>query len=149
MAKKDISRKRRRIESELRIPDESRHFRADAISRAQRTALSRISSTLTPQQLRPFERTCFGSFLRLPETKFCGILVHAFLLRQLHPPFARDEFWFRVSGVDVSHYYDTHGTSNAAHSFFHTPTVYSVVVASDETVASLFSDDNPHACTIM
>ncbi|XP_044497578.1 uncharacterized protein LOC123219641 [Mangifera indica] len=49
MAKKDISRKRRRVDSELRIPDESRHFRADAISRAQRTALSRISSTLTPR----------------------------------------------------------------------------------------------------
>ncbi|XP_044460529.1 uncharacterized protein LOC123192149 [Mangifera indica] len=97
----DISCKRRRVDSELRIPDESRHFWADAISRAQRTALSRISSTLTPRQQRLFERTYFGSFLHLPETKFCGILVHAFLLRQLHPPFARDEFWFRISGVDV------------------------------------------------
>ena len=97
----DISRKRKRIDSELRIPNESRHFRADAISHAQRTALSRISSTLTPQQLRLFERTCFGYLLRLPETKFSGMLVHAFLLRQLHRPSARDEFWFRVSGVDV------------------------------------------------
>nr|XP_043618143.1 heavy metal-associated isoprenylated plant protein 31-like isoform X2 [Erigeron canadensis] len=35
------------------------------------------------------------------------------------------------------------------HAFFHTPSVYSVAVASDEVVASLFSDDNPHACTIM
>lgn len=52
----------------------------------------------------------------------------------------------------VNHYYyDT--TKNVAapgiHSFFHTPAVYSVAVASDEAVASLFSDENPHACSIM
>ncbi|XWS48443.1 hypothetical protein CRYUN_Cryun13aG0077200 [Craigia yunnanensis] len=35
------------------------------------------------------------------------------------------------------------------HTFFHTPAVYSVAVASDEAVASLFSDDNPPACSIM
>ncbi|KAF5790591.1 putative heavy metal-associated domain, HMA, heavy metal-associated domain superfamily [Helianthus annuus] len=35
------------------------------------------------------------------------------------------------------------------HAFFHTPSVYSVAIASDEAAASLFSDDNPHACTIM
>ncbi|KAD2805490.1 hypothetical protein E3N88_38867 [Mikania micrantha] len=35
------------------------------------------------------------------------------------------------------------------HTFFHTPSVYSVAIASDEAVASLFSDDNPHACAIM
>ena len=56
---------------------------------------------MTSDQLRLFERTCFGYLLRLPETKFSGMLVHAFLLRQLHRPSARDEFWFRVSGVDV------------------------------------------------
>ncbi|XP_027103796.1 heavy metal-associated isoprenylated plant protein 31 [Coffea arabica] len=51
----------------------------------------------------------------------------------------------------VNHYYDT--TKNVAapsvYSFFHTPAVYSVAVASDEAVASLFSDENPHACAIM
>ncbi|XP_044510766.1 uncharacterized protein LOC123229186 [Mangifera indica] len=101
MVKKEISRKRRRVESELRIPDESRHFRTDLICRAQRTVLSRITSTLTPEQLRLFERTCFGYLLRLPETKFSGILVHSFILRQLHRFSARDEFWFRISGVDI------------------------------------------------
>lgn len=49
----------------------------------------------------------------------------------------------------VSHYYDTHKTAPNAHTFFHTPAVYSVAVASDAAFASLFSDDNPHACSIM
>lgn len=50
----------------------------------------------------------------------------------------------------VSHYYDTSGrNATGAHTFFHTPSTYSVAVASDEAVASLFSDENPHACTIM
>ncbi|XAR71719.1 hypothetical protein NMG60_11018118 [Bertholletia excelsa] len=51
----------------------------------------------------------------------------------------------------ISHYYDT--SRNVAppnvHRFFHTPAVYSVAIGSDEAVASLFSDDNPHACTVM
>ncbi|XP_047329454.1 heavy metal-associated isoprenylated plant protein 31 [Impatiens glandulifera] len=51
----------------------------------------------------------------------------------------------------IGHYYDT--SRNVApsnvYSFFHTPSVYSVAIASDEAVASIFSDDNPHACTIM
>lgn len=52
----------------------------------------------------------------------------------------------------VNHYYDTSrnvAASHGIHSFFQTPAVYSVAVASDEAVASLFSDDNPHACSIM
>ncbi|XP_010273077.1 PREDICTED: copper transport protein ATX1 [Nelumbo nucifera] len=51
----------------------------------------------------------------------------------------------------VNHYYETSSNSGAAsvHTFFHTPAAYSVAVASDEAVASLFSDENPHACTIM
>ncbi|KAI3471131.1 hypothetical protein Pfo_027794 [Paulownia fortunei] len=51
----------------------------------------------------------------------------------------------------INHYYDTSRNVAApgVHTFFHTPAVYSVAVASDEAVASLFSDDNPHACTIM
>ncbi|XP_059669742.1 heavy metal-associated isoprenylated plant protein 31 [Cornus florida] len=51
----------------------------------------------------------------------------------------------------VNHYYETHTNGAAAnvHTFFHTPAVYSLAVASDEAFASLFSDENPHACTIM
>ncbi|GMH08993.1 hypothetical protein Nepgr_010833 [Nepenthes gracilis] len=52
----------------------------------------------------------------------------------------------------MNHYYDTFTNGAAApsvHAFFHTPAVYSVAVASDEAVASIFSDDNPHACTVM
>ncbi|KAL0371698.1 UNVERIFIED_CONTAM: Heavy metal-associated isoprenylated plant protein 31 [Sesamum calycinum] len=52
---------------------------------------------------------------------------------------------------EKSHYYDTSRNVAApnVHTFFHTPAAYSVAVASDEAVASLFSDDNPHACSIM
>lgn len=57
--------------------------------------------------------------------------------------------FYKYPSYIVNHYYDKHGTSNDAHTFFHTPSVYSVAVASDEIVVSLFSDDNPHACTIM
>ncbi|CAA2981602.1 heavy metal-associated isoprenylated plant protein 31 isoform X2 [Olea europaea var. sylvestris] len=51
----------------------------------------------------------------------------------------------------INHYYDTsrNVAAPSVHTFFHTPAVYSVAVASDEPVASLFSDDNPHACTVM
>ncbi|KAL7146335.1 hypothetical protein ABFS83_06G033900 [Erythranthe nasuta] len=51
----------------------------------------------------------------------------------------------------ISHYYETSRNVAApgVHTFFHTPAVYSVAVASDEAVASLFSDDNPHACSLM
>ncbi|KAH9611067.1 hypothetical protein KSS87_018970 [Heliosperma pusillum] len=49
----------------------------------------------------------------------------------------------------TDHYYDTSTGSRNVHAFFHTPAVYSVAVASDEAVASIFSDENPHACTIM
>ncbi|KAL1319355.1 hypothetical protein HN51_071644 [Arachis hypogaea] len=52
----------------------------------------------------------------------------------------------------VNHYYNDAYKSeatNGVHTFFHTPSVYSVAVASDEAFASLFSDDNPHACSIM
>ncbi|KAB2596676.1 heavy metal-associated isoprenylated plant protein 26 [Pyrus ussuriensis x Pyrus communis] len=39
-------------------------------------------------------------------------------------------------------------TTTGVHTFFHTPS-HSVAVASDDAIASLFSDDNPHACAIM
>ncbi|XP_052187311.1 heavy metal-associated isoprenylated plant protein 31 [Diospyros lotus] len=52
----------------------------------------------------------------------------------------------------ISSYYDSYrNTAPAAnvYAFFHTPSLYSPAVASDDALASLFSDDNPHACTIM
>ncbi|KAM7272300.1 hypothetical protein ACFE04_026963 [Oxalis oulophora] len=52
----------------------------------------------------------------------------------------------------ANHYYESYknvASNGTLQSFFHTPSVYSVAVASDEAVASLFSDDNPHACSIM
>ncbi|CAM8887810.1 unnamed protein product [Rhodiola kirilowii] len=53
----------------------------------------------------------------------------------------------------INHYYHDmqakHHDAEKTHSFFHTPAVYSVAVASDEAAASLFSDDNAHACSIM
>lgn len=51
----------------------------------------------------------------------------------------------------TNHYYDTsrNVAPSGVHSFFHTPSVYSIAVASDEAVASLFSDENPDACAIM
>ncbi|XP_044503651.1 uncharacterized protein LOC123224130 [Mangifera indica] len=63
--------------------------------------MSKIRSTLTPEQLRLFERTCIGHLLRLSDIKFSGVLVHSFLLRQLYRGFDKNEFWFRVNGVDV------------------------------------------------
>lgn len=65
------------------------------------------------------------------------------------PGYAHFASFYKYPSYIVNHYYDTYGATNGAHTFFHTPAVYSVAVASDEAVASLFSDDNPHACTIM
>ncbi|CAN6705715.1 unnamed protein product [Malus baccata var. baccata] len=44
---------------------------------------------------------------------------------------------------------DCRHSRSGVHTFFHTPSLYSVAVASDEAIASLFSDGNPHACAIM
>ncbi|XP_022159535.1 heavy metal-associated isoprenylated plant protein 31 isoform X1 [Momordica charantia] len=53
----------------------------------------------------------------------------------------------------VNHYYDNYSSGNNDNggllTFFHTPSLYSVAVSSDHAIASLFSDDNPHACSIM
>ncbi|XP_043716931.1 heavy metal-associated isoprenylated plant protein 31 isoform X1 [Telopea speciosissima] len=51
----------------------------------------------------------------------------------------------------ANHYYESpsNGASAGVHTFFHTPSTYSMAIASDEAVASLFSDENPHACSIM
>ncbi|XP_057527315.1 heavy metal-associated isoprenylated plant protein 31 isoform X1 [Amaranthus tricolor] len=58
--------------------------------------------------------------------------------------------FYKYPSYITNHYYDTsNGAAPSVHAFFHTPAVYSVAVASDETVASMFSDDNPHACSIM
>lgn len=67
------------------------------------------------------------------------------------PCYSHYTSFYKYPSYIVDHYYDT--SRNAAdanvHAFFHTPAVYSVAVASDEAVASLFSDENPHACTVM
>ncbi|KAL5744599.1 hypothetical protein ACOSQ2_027715 [Xanthoceras sorbifolium] len=66
------------------------------------------------------------------------------------PGYSHFASFYKYPTYVVNHYYDTYGTAGtAAHTFFHTPAIYSVAVASDEAVASLFSDDNPHACAIM
>ncbi|XP_044506877.1 heavy metal-associated isoprenylated plant protein 31-like isoform X2 [Mangifera indica] len=65
------------------------------------------------------------------------------------PGYSHFASFYKYPSYIVNYYYDKQGTSNGAHTFFHTPAVYSIAVASDETVASLFSDDNPHACIIM
>ncbi|KAB8743221.1 hypothetical protein FH972_026496 [Carpinus fangiana] len=67
------------------------------------------------------------------------------------PGYSHFASFYQYPTYIVNHYYDTHKNeaSSGVHSFFQTPAVYSVAVASDEAIASLFSDDNPHACTIM
>ncbi|XP_015579879.1 heavy metal-associated isoprenylated plant protein 31 isoform X1 [Ricinus communis] len=59
--------------------------------------------------------------------------------------------FYKYPNYIVNRYYDSYKNvaTNGVHTFFHTPAVYSVAVASDEAIASLFSDDNPHACSIM
>lgn len=51
----------------------------------------------------------------------------------------------------LDHYYNESKSdaSNGVHTFFHTPSLYSVAASSDEPYASLFSDENPHACSLM
>ena len=67
------------------------------------------------------------------------------------PGYSHYASFYKYPTYIVNHYYDSYKSeaSNGVHTFFHTPAVYSVAVASDEAVASLFSDDNPHACAIM
>ncbi|KAF4400198.1 hypothetical protein G4B88_019407 [Cannabis sativa] len=68
------------------------------------------------------------------------------------PGYSHFSSFYKYPTHIVNHYYHDaykNGTTNGVHTFFHTPSVYSVAVASDEAIASLFSDDNPHACTIM
>ncbi|KAF5732356.1 heavy metal-associated isoprenylated plant protein 26 [Tripterygium wilfordii] len=69
------------------------------------------------------------------------------------PGYSHYASFYKYPTYIVNHYYDAYNNKREAtdsvHTFFHTPSVYSVAVASDEAVASLFSDDNPHACTIM
>ncbi|XP_042499673.1 heavy metal-associated isoprenylated plant protein 31-like [Macadamia integrifolia] len=51
----------------------------------------------------------------------------------------------------ANHYYESpsNGACASIHTFFHTPCTCSMAIASDEAIASLFNDENPHACTIM
>uniref|UniRef100_A0A5B7BLT7 Putative heavy metal-associated isoprenylated plant protein 26 n=1 Tax=Davidia involucrata TaxID=16924 RepID=A0A5B7BLT7_DAVIN len=68
-----------------------------------------------------------------------------------YPGYSHFASFYKYPSHIVNHYYDTfrNGAATNVHAFFHTPAVYSVAVASDEAFASLFSDENPHACTIM
>ncbi|KAA3459858.1 copper transport protein ATX1 isoform X1 [Gossypium australe] len=67
------------------------------------------------------------------------------------PGYSHYASFYKYPTYIVNHYYDYYKNeaSNGVHTFFQTPAVYSVAVASDEAVASLFSDDNPHACSII
>ncbi|KAI7742518.1 hypothetical protein M8C21_001560 [Ambrosia artemisiifolia] len=59
-------------------------------------------------------------------------------------------FYKYPTHIANQYYYDRNeAAGHNVHAFFHTPSVYSVAIASDEAVASLFSDENPHACSIM
>ncbi|EPS70604.1 hypothetical protein M569_04154 [Genlisea aurea] len=70
-----------------------------------------------------------------------------------YPGYPYFSSFYRYPSHIVTHYY--HESSRnapapaAVHSFFRTPAAYSVAVATDEAVASIFSDDNPHACSVM
>ncbi|GFP82222.1 copper transport protein atx1 [Phtheirospermum japonicum] len=68
-----------------------------------------------------------------------------------YPGYSYFSSFYKYPSHIINHYYDTsrNVAAPSVHTFFHTPAVYSVAVASDEAVASLFSDDNPHACSIM
>ncbi|KAG8381330.1 hypothetical protein BUALT_Bualt06G0111200 [Buddleja alternifolia] len=68
-----------------------------------------------------------------------------------YPGYSYFSSFYKYPSHIMNHYYDTsrNVAAPSVHTFFHTPAVYSVAVASDEAVASLFSDDNPHACSIM
>ncbi|GAB2227708.1 hypothetical protein Droror1_Dr00009535 [Drosera rotundifolia] len=60
--------------------------------------------------------------------------------------------FYKYPSYIVDHFYHDstkNGAAPSVHAFFRTPAMYSVAVASDEAVASVFSDDNPHACSIM
>ena len=71
-----------------------------------------------------------------------------------YPTHIANQYYHEISSRnDISSRYDISSRNDVSrhnlHAFFNTPSVYSVAVASDEVAASLFSDDNPHACTIM
>lgn len=73
-----------------------------------------------------------------------------------YPPFYLFASFYKYPSYIANHYYHSSSKNvfGAAHNqniynFFHTPSIYAVAVASDEAIASLFSDDNPHACSIM
>ncbi|XP_068645513.1 heavy metal-associated isoprenylated plant protein 31 [Aristolochia californica] len=66
------------------------------------------------------------------------------------PSYNHFSSFYKYPSHIVDHYYETtSGSAVGAHAFFHTPSTYSVAVASDEAVASIFSDENPHACSVM
>lgn len=74
-----------------------------------------------------------------------------------YPPSYLFASFYKYPSYIVNHFYDNSSSKNVVaaaqnqniYSFFHTPSIYSAAVASDDAIASLFSDDNPHACSIM
>ncbi|GJR86514.1 heavy metal-associated isoprenylated plant protein 31-like protein [Tanacetum coccineum] len=71
-----------------------------------------------------------------------------------YPTHIANQYYHEMSTRNANQYYHEMSSRNDLprhnlHAFFNTPSVYSVAVASDEAAASLFSDDNPHACTLM
>ncbi|XP_042044902.1 heavy metal-associated isoprenylated plant protein 31-like [Salvia splendens] len=90
----------------------------------------------------------------LEEKKVLKVIKRAGKAAELWPyPGGHSYFssFYKYPSHVVSHYYETsrNVAAPSVHTFFHTPAVYSVAVASDEAVASIFSDDNPHACSLM
>ncbi|XP_077240232.1 heavy metal transport/detoxification superfamily protein [Tasmannia lanceolata] len=66
------------------------------------------------------------------------------------PAYSHYSSFYKFPTHITNHYYErTSEGAASVHTFFHTPAAYSVAMASDEAVASLFSDENPHACAIM
>ncbi|XP_058077201.1 heavy metal-associated isoprenylated plant protein 31-like isoform X2 [Magnolia sinica] len=66
------------------------------------------------------------------------------------PAYSHYSSFYKYPAHIANHYYELSSNDLASvHTFFRTPATYSVAVASDEAVASLFSDENPHASTIM
>ncbi|XP_058077204.1 heavy metal-associated isoprenylated plant protein 31-like [Magnolia sinica] len=66
------------------------------------------------------------------------------------PAYSHYSSFYKYPAHIANHYYERSSNDvGSVHTFFHTPATYSVAVASNEAVASLFSDENPHACTIM
>lgn len=70
-------------------------------TRGHRDAMASIRSSLTDRQKEIFQTTCFGKFLQLRDSRFSGVLVHSFILREVVRANSVKELWFRINGIDV------------------------------------------------